>query len=79
MRDDNVRKGVLVPGIPHPYLCPEKNEGWQKVRDAYDKAREEIEQTDAEIMVIYSTFWHSIIGHQILAFTKPEWTYVYDD
>ena len=56
MRDDNVRKGILVPGMPHPYLCPEKNKGWQRVRDAYDKAREEIEQTDAEIMVIYSTF-----------------------
>ena len=76
MRDDNVRKGILVPGMPHPYLCPEKNEGWQRVRDAYDKAREEIEQTDAEIMVIYSTFWPSILGHQILAFPEPEWTYV---
>ena len=76
MRDDNVRKGILVPGMPHPYLCPEKNEGWQKVRDAYDKAREEIEETDAEIMVIYSTFWPSILGHQILAFPEPEWTFV---
>ena len=38
MRDDNVCKGILVPGLPHPLLCPEKNEGWQKVRDAYDKA-----------------------------------------
>ncbi|MCH2508616.1 MAG: hypothetical protein MK035_09140, partial [Dehalococcoidia bacterium] len=76
MRDDNVRKGILVPGMPHPYLCPEKNVGWQKVRDAYDKAREEIEQTDAEIMIIYSTFWPSILGHQIQAFPEPEWTYV---
>ena len=76
MRDDNVRKGILVPGMPHPYLCPEKNKGWQRVRDAYDKAREEIEQTDAEIMVIYSTFWPSILGHQILAFPEPEWTFV---
>ena len=44
MRDDNVRKGILVPGLPHPLLCPEKNEGWQRVRDAYDKARLEIEE-----------------------------------
>ena len=62
--------------MPHPDLCPEKNVGWQKVRDAYDKAREEIEQTDAEIMIIYSTFWPSILGHQIQAFHEPEWTYV---
>ena len=57
MRDDNVRKGILVPGLPHPLLCPEKNEGWKTDRDAYDKARLEIEETDAEILVIYSTFW----------------------
>ena len=76
MRDDNVRKGVLVPGLPHPLLCPEKNEGWQRVRDAYDEARKEIEATDAEILVIYSTFWPSILGHQIQAFPEPEWTYV---
>ena len=68
MRDDNVRKGILVPGLPHPLLCPEKNEGWQRVRDAYDKARIEIEETDAEILVVYSTFWPSILGHQIQAF-----------
>ena len=55
MRDDNVRKGILVPGLPHPLLCPEKNEGWQRVRDAYDEARKEIESTDAEILVVYSS------------------------
>ena len=76
MRDDNVRKGILVPGLPHPLLCPEKNEGWQRVRDAYDKARLEIEETDAEILVVYSTFWPSILGHQIQAFPEPEWTFV---
>ena len=76
MRDDNVRKGILVPGLPHPLLCPEKNEGWQKVRDAYEKARLELEETDAEILIVYSTFWPSILGHQIQAFPEPEWTYV---
>jgi hypothetical protein len=76
MRDDNVRKGILVPGLPHPLLCPEKNEGWQRVRDAYEKARLEIEETDAEILIVYSTFWPSILGHQIQAFPEPEWTFV---
>ena len=76
MRDDNVRKGILVPGLPHPLLCPEKNEGSQKVREAYDKARIEIEETDAEILVIYSTFWPSILGHQVQAYPEPEWTFV---
>ena len=55
MREDNVCKGVLVPGLPHPLLCPEKNEGWQRVRDAYEKAKVEIEESGAEILVLYST------------------------
>ena len=76
MRDDNVCKGVLVPGLPHPLLCPEKNEGWQRVRDAYEKARVELEESGAEILVLYSTFWPSILGHQIQAYPEREWTYV---
>ena len=68
MREDNVCKGVLVPGLPHPLLCPEKNEGWQRVRDAYEKAKVEIEESGAEILVLYSTFWPSILGHQIQAY-----------
>ncbi len=79
MIDTNVPKGILVPGMPQTLLCPEKNEGWQRVRDAYDKARDEIEKTDAEIIVIYSTFWPSILGHQIQAFPEPEWTHVDDE
>ena len=55
MRDDNVCKGILVPGLPHPLLCPEKNQGWQRVRDAYEKARAELEESGAEILVLYST------------------------
>ena len=79
MIDTNVPKGILVPGMPQTLLCPEKNEGWQRVRDAYDKARGEIEKTDAEVIVIYSTFWPSILGHQIQAFPEPEWTHVDDE
>ena len=24
----SIVKGIIVPGIPHPLLCPEKNEGF---------------------------------------------------
>lgn len=62
--------------MPHPLLCPERNPGWQAVRRGYDQAREEIERSDADILVIYSTFWPSIIGHQVQALAQPEWTHV---
>ena len=32
-----VIKSLIVPAHPHPVLCPEKNEGWQRIRDAYDE------------------------------------------
>ena len=71
MRDDNVCKGILVPGLPHPLLCPEKNEGWQRVRDAYEKARTELEESGAEILVLYSTFWPSILGLSLIHISEP--------
>ena len=69
-------KSLIVPAHPHPVLCPEKNEGWQKVRDAYDEARRQIEESDADLIIIYSTLWPSIIGHQIQADPNPEWVLV---
>ena len=62
-----VIKSLIVPAHPHPVLCPEKNEGWQRVRDAYDSARKQIEDSDADLIIIYSTLWPSVIGHQIQA------------
>ena len=42
MRDDNVCKGILVPGLPHPLLCPEKNEGWQTGTTGPETERKEV-------------------------------------
>ena len=39
-------KSLIVPPHPHPVLCPEKNEGWQRIRDAYDEARRQLEESD---------------------------------
>ena len=44
MRDDVIKLGVLVPGLPHPLLCPEKNKGWQNIRNGFDKIKEKIEE-----------------------------------
>ena len=38
-------KSLIVPAHPHPVLCPEKNEGWQKVRDAYDETENRVEES----------------------------------
>ncbi len=78
VRQDLVVKGYVLPGLPHLLLTPEKNPGWQKLKRAFDKVREDLESSDAEILILYSTYWSSIIGHQIQARPEPEWVHVDD-
>jgi 2-aminophenol/2-amino-5-chlorophenol 1,6-dioxygenase alpha subunit len=71
-----VLKGFVLPGLVQPLLSPDANPGYRKVRAAFDKVREEIERSDADLILIYSTMWPSILGHQIQAMPEPEWTLV---
>ncbi|MCB9685021.1 MAG: hypothetical protein H6738_07640 [Alphaproteobacteria bacterium] len=68
--------GVLVPGIPHPLLCPEQNAGWTRLRQAFDAVRDRIRELQPDLLVVYSTMWTSIIGHQIQADPEPTWVHV---
>lgn len=69
-------QAYVVSGLPHILLAPEKNPGWQAVRDGYEAARAEIQASGADVIVVYSTMWPSVIGHQIQARPKPEWVHV---
>ena len=69
----------VVPVHPHPLLVPEKNEGWTRLRAAFDEARDAIKESGADLLIIYSTTWPSIIGHQIQADPNPQWTLVDQD
>jgi len=69
-------KGIVVPGLPHPLLCPDENEGWSNLRAGFEAARVEIEESGAELLLVYSTMWPSVIGHQIQADPEPTWVHV---
>lgn len=69
-------KGLIVPGLPHPLLAADKNEGWMRIRKAFEAAREEVLACDPDLLLIYSTLWPSVVGHQIQAHPEPEWTHV---
>jgi 2-aminophenol/2-amino-5-chlorophenol 1,6-dioxygenase alpha subunit len=71
--------GYLVPNKPHALLAPEKSPGWQSLHDSYAKVREEIEASDADLLILFSTRWVSIIGHQIQADPAPEYWVVDED
>lgn len=68
--------GLIVPPHPHPLLVPEQNAGWGRLRTAFDEARQAIEASGADLILLYSTTWPSVIGHQIQADPTPEWVHV---
>lgn len=71
--------GFIVPGLPHPLLAPHQNPGWAAIRAAYESARRDLEASDADLLVLYTTQWPSVIGHQLLADPEPEWELVDQD
>jgi enamine deaminase RidA (YjgF/YER057c/UK114 family) len=79
MSDGKLVGSYIVPVHPHTVLVPEQNEGWQRLRNAFDDAAQRIKDADADLLIIYSTTWPSIIGHQIQANPNPEWVMVDDD
>ena len=67
----SVIASYILPGLPQPLLTPEANPGYGRLRDAFEKVRAEIEQSDADVLILYSTMWPSVIGHQILSRPNP--------
>ena len=71
-----IHRAYIVPGQPHPLLAPEKNPGWASLRRSFEAVGREIERSGAELMLIYSTQWFSVIGHLFQVDPKPAWTLV---
>ncbi len=74
-----ILQGYLVPGKPLPLLAPEKNPHWAKLRRGFETARDEIRASGADLLLLYSTQWLNVIGHQIQADPAPEWVHVDQD
>lgn len=69
-------RGYLVPGKPLPLLAPDKNPAWAELRRGFEAARDEIQASGADLLLLYSTQWINVIGHQIQADPAPEWVQV---
>ncbi len=75
-REGTIVAGYIVPGMPHPLLVPERNAGWASLRASYERVAAEIARHDADLLILYSTQWISIIGHQVQADPEPVWHHV---
>jgi 2-aminophenol/2-amino-5-chlorophenol 1,6-dioxygenase alpha subunit len=71
-----IQKAYIVPGQPHPLLAPDRNEGWASLRRSYEAVGREIAKSGAELLLVYSTQWFSVIGHLFQTHPKPAWTLV---
>jgi 2-aminophenol/2-amino-5-chlorophenol 1,6-dioxygenase alpha subunit len=71
--------GFVLPGVIHPLLAPDAHPGYRRLRNAFEAVREKIAQSGADVIVIYSTMWPSILGHQVQSRSLCEWTFVDDD
>ena len=71
--------GYLMPYQPLPVLAPEANAGWASLAANAARIRAEIEASGADLLLLFSTRWVSIIGHQMQADPKPEWWVVDED
>ena len=68
--------GYIVPNMPQPLLAPEKSPAWGRLREAYDAVAAQLKEDKIDTLLLYSTRWPSIIGHQMQADPEPEWTHV---
>lgn len=79
LSNGEIVESFVVPVHPHTVLAPEQNEGWNRLRQAYDEAANIITDSGADLLIIYSTTWPSIIGHQLISDPNPEWVMVDHD
>ncbi len=71
--------GWIVPGRPQVLLQPEANPGWTVLHESYAQVRRDIEALNPDLVLLYSTQWVSIIGHQFQADPEPDWHLVDQD
>jgi 2-aminophenol/2-amino-5-chlorophenol 1,6-dioxygenase alpha subunit len=71
-----IQKAYIVPGQPHVLLAPDKNPGWASLRASYEAVGREIAASGAELILVYSTQWFSVIGHLFQTDPAPKWILV---
>jgi 2-aminophenol/2-amino-5-chlorophenol 1,6-dioxygenase alpha subunit len=73
---DFIQKAYIVPGQPHVLLGGDRNEGWASLKANYEAIGREIAESGAELILVYSTQWFSVIGHLMQVDPQPKWVLV---
>jgi len=78
MNKNPLLKAFLLPGLPHLVLAADQNPGWKKIKACFSEVRKSIDLLNPDVLLVYSTYWPSILGHQVLTRPLSEWTHVDD-
>jgi 2-aminophenol/2-amino-5-chlorophenol 1,6-dioxygenase alpha subunit len=57
-------------------LAPEQSPAWARVRAGFETLRNRLAELNPDVLVIYSTQWPSVLGHQIQADPRPQGVHV---
>lgn len=71
-----IQKAYIVAGQPHILLAPDKNPGWASLKRSYERVGRDIAASGAELLLVYSTQWFSVIGHLFQVDPQPKWVLV---
>lgn len=69
-------RALIVPGLPHLLLAADRNPGWLSLRRHYEQLAKEVAQSQADVLLIFSTQWVSVIGHLFQCDPRPKWLHV---
>src|SRR4051812_11122847 len=71
-----IKTAYIAAGQPHILLAADKNTAWAELKHAYEQVGREIEQSGAELILLYSTQWFSVIGNLFQVDPSPKWVLV---
>ena len=68
--------GLIGTGLPQPLLVPEQNRAGDGFVLGMKRRELGSKELNPDVLIVYSTMWPSVIGHQIQADPEPTWTHV---
>ncbi|CAN5805393.1 hypothetical protein BH23ACT10_BH23ACT10_07490 [soil metagenome] len=75
MGDTTIVGAALVPGLPH-LLASDPAASWKQLGDAAREVGQRLRAAEPDAMVVLSTQWFTVLGHQFQHHPNPSGTYV---
>lgn len=68
-----VTNAYIVPGQPHILLAHDRCPAWRSLYDSYGRVRDELQASEADVILYFSTQWLSVLGYMFQGDAAPKW------